>query len=127
MARTLLFKLFMARTRKDGRLLETIFTLEARDSAQTSVHIYHAIRVTYQKERNLPFKTNFRTIDLCTNAEIKIQVTFPLPTTCLGFLDVSASLKPIKQFQGKLLQKVNWTRKGENTYRKNTLLPCFGI
>jgi len=77
---------------EDGRHLGTTLMVAAKDSAQISVHIYRTVRVTYQKERNLPFKTNFRTIDLCTNADIKLQVALPLPTTCLGFLDVSASL-----------------------------------
>ena len=77
--------------------------------------------VTRQRDINLLCKTNLRTIDLYINADIKIQVTIPLPTICIGFLDVSAPLKPVKQFQVELLQKGNRTREGENRYRKNTL------
>lgn len=93
----------------DGLLQGTTLIVEAKDSAQTSVHFYRTVRVTYQKERNLPLKTILRTIDHFTNADIKLQVALPLPTTCLGFLDVSAPLKPVKKFQGELLQKGNWT------------------
>lgn len=34
---------------------------------------------------------------LSRNAHIKIQAALHLPATCLGFLDVSASLMPVKQ------------------------------